>query len=74
MLTQSQRAYVRQGDWKLVSIERPFDERNFKLHNLNSDPGEAIDLSESNPEKRTSMIKIWREKRREYGIVLPEDL
>ena len=49
VLTQSQRAYVRQGDWKLVSIDRPFDERNFKLHNLKSDPGEAIDLSESNP-------------------------
>ncbi len=74
VLTQSQRAYVRQGDWKLVSIDRPFDERNFKLHNLKSDPGEAIDLSESNPEKRINLIKIWREKRREYGIVLPEDL
>jgi arylsulfatase A-like enzyme len=74
VLTQSQRAYVRQGDWKLISIERPFDERNFKLHNLKSDPGETIDLSESNPKKRTSMINIWREKRREYGIVLPEDL
>ncbi|MDG2089202.1 MAG: arylsulfatase [Arenicellaceae bacterium] len=74
VLTQSQRAFVRQGDWKLVSIERPFDERNFTLHNLKNDPGEVVDLSESNPEKRANMIKIWREKRREYGIVLPEDL
>lgn len=74
VFTQSQRALVRQGDWKLVSIEQPFDERNFTLHNLKNDPGEAVDLSESNPEKRANMIKIWREKRREYGIVLPEDL
>ena len=74
VFSQSQRAFVRQGDWKLVSIERPFDERNFTLHNLREDPGEATDLSQSHPEQRAAMIELWRERRREYGIILPEDL
>lgn len=69
-----QRAYVRQGNWKIVSIARPFDEGNFKLYNVNEDPGETTDLSQMNPEKRDAMISLWRNKRKEYGIILPEDL
>jgi arylsulfatase len=67
-------AYLRQGKWKLTSIENPFDESHFTLHNLEADPGETTDLSESNPEKREELIEIWRAQVDELGIILPLDL
>ena len=67
-------AFVRQGKWKLTNIERPFDEKNFTLHNIETDPGETTDLSGTNPEKRQELLEIWRTERKELGIVLPLDL
>jgi len=73
-LAYQQRAFVRQGNWKLMTLEQPFDERDFALYNLAEDPGEVIDLSRSNPRERNAMLALWREQRRKLGIVLPEDL
>ena len=69
-----QRAFVRQGDWKLMTLEQPFDERDFALYDIAADPGETIDLSRLNPRKRDEMIELWRQERRKLGIILPEDL
>ncbi len=49
-------------------------EDRFRLYNLEADPGETTDLSESYPEKRAELLEIWRQRRIELGIVLPEDL
>jgi arylsulfatase len=70
----NQRAYVRQGDWKLMTLERPFDERDFALYNLAEDPGESIDLSLANPRKFDELLQLWRTERKRLGIILPEDL
>ena len=74
VFTHRQYASVRQGDWKLLSLMQPFDERNFTLHNMAEDPGEAFDLSLSNPSKRAELLALWRAERLKLGIVLPEDL
>jgi arylsulfatase len=68
------RAYLRQGCWKITQLELPFDEANFALYDLSSDPGETIDLSHQQPEKRAELIELWRQERKELGIVLPQDL
>lgn len=68
------RAYLRQGDWKISTLEGPFDERDFELYDLASDPGETTDLSAEEPERYWELIELWRARRREYGIILPEDL
>jgi arylsulfatase A-like enzyme len=73
-MAYNQRAFVRQGDWKLLTLQQPFDERDFALYNLAEDPGESIDLSLSNPRKRAELIELWRVERRKLGITLPEDL
>ena len=67
------RAYVRQGKWKLVTLDRPFAESGFQLFDLGVDPGETNDLSEVEPERFTSMLELWREQREELGIVPLEE-
>ena len=68
------RAYLRQGDWKISNLDRPFSEDNFELFDLSADPGESVDVSAEEPEKFAELIGLWRTKRREMGIILPEDL
>ena len=67
-------AYIRQGDWKLMLLDPPFDESGFGLYNLAVDPGEIHDLSAEEPAKRAELIELWRARRVELGIVLPGDL
>ena len=53
---------IRQGDWKLHEY---FEDNGLELYNLKNDPGEANDLSKSNPEQREKLhakLKEWREQ------------
>jgi arylsulfatase len=68
------RAYLRQGKWKLVNVDRPFDEARMALFDLESDPGETNNLAESEPEKYQGLLELWRSERKARGIVLPQDL
>jgi len=74
VLSHRGNALVRQGPWKLTAIERVFNESNFALYNLDTDPGETTDLSEAEPEKYAALIEIWRQQRVELGVTLPQDL
>ncbi len=74
VIFNQQRAALRQGDWKLMTLERPFDERDFALYNLAEDPGESVDLARSNPRKYNELLELWRSERKRLGITLPEDL
>ena len=68
------RAYLRQGDWKISNLEPPFDESNFELFNLSTDPGETNNLAESHADKYEELLELWRDNRKELGIILPQDL
>ena len=74
ILSHEGRALVRQGKWKLSTLEPPFDEAEFGLFDLEADPGETNDLAGSNPEKYQELLELWNTERRNLGIVLPEDL
>jgi arylsulfatase len=67
-------AFLRQGKWKIVNLEPPFDESGFELFDLESDPGETTNLAPVQPERFARMIELWRATRKKLGIVLPEDL
>ncbi len=67
------RAFVRQGRWKLVSLEPPFSESKFELFDVAADPGETTDLAKSEPARFEEMIGLWRLERTKLGIVLPCD-
>lgn len=65
------RAFVRQGRWKLVTLEPPFDESKFELFDVVGDPGETTDLAASEPGRYREMLELWRSERSRLGIVLP---
>ena len=68
------RAYLRQGDWKISNLDRPFSEAGFELYELSTDPGETANLAIDEPEKLNELIELWRIERKKMGIILPEDL
>ena len=68
------RAYLRQGRWKISTLERPFDESKFELFDMVTDPQESTNLAEDEPEKFDELIGLWRVERKKLGIILPEDL
>jgi len=67
-------SFVRKGNWKMVQDDRPFDEDNFELYDLGSDPGEMTNLAADKPEIMETMTTLWQTQRSELGIVLPSDL
>lgn len=74
VLAHRGQAMARKGHWKIVTTFAPFDESKFQLYDLRSDPGETLDLRTEEPEIFSELLSIWREKRLEYGYILPRDL
>lgn len=68
------RMMIRKGHWKLTNLDSPFDESELELFNLETDPGEIHNLTESEKDKYEELLELWRVERRQLGIVLPEDL
>ena len=68
------RAFIRRGRWKLVNLEPPLVDSELELFDVQADPGETTDLSRAEPEVFAAMLELWREARRELGIVLESDV
>ena len=68
------RAYVRQGNWKLVNLDPPFDESKMELFDVKADPGETNNLAKVYPDRYQRMLNLWRIERKKLGIILPQDL
>ncbi|MDH3509128.1 MAG: arylsulfatase, partial [Gammaproteobacteria bacterium] len=67
------RAFIRQGDWKLVNLHPPFDETTYELFNLADDPGETTNLRNREPARFAALVELWHARRQELGILLPEN-
>ena len=74
ILSHRGRAFLRKDKWKIATTFGPFDEANFELYNVVSDPGETANLAIAEPEIYAELIGIWRKKRKEVGIIIPSDL
>lgn len=62
---------VRKGDWKLVNIERPFDEANFELYDLSTDRGEQNNVKELYPDVYRDLLNEWYFYRDEVKVRIP---
>ncbi|MBP1689615.1 MAG: sulfatase [Deltaproteobacteria bacterium] len=74
VLSHRGRAFLRQGRWKITQVESPFRESGFALYDLDADPGETRDLALEQPGKLAELLRLWRARRRQLGIILPDDL
>lgn len=65
---------VRQGDWKLLYLlKRAGGSERWELFNVREDPAELNDLSALNPDKLSSLLKLWDEYVRQNGVILSND-
>lgn len=62
---------VRQGEWKLRWLWKPYGKGEWELFNLNSDLAERHDLAISKPDKLTSMLKLWDDYVATNNVILP---
>jgi arylsulfatase len=62
------KAYIK-GKWKILRLAKPFGTGDWQLYNIETDPGEAIDLSQQFSAKRDSLISDWMQYAKENGVI-----
>jgi arylsulfatase len=62
--------WMRQGDFKAVSIPEPIGSGEWRLYNVVTDPGEANDLSKAMPDKLETLKAAWEQYAVDVGVVL----
>jgi len=63
---------IRQDDWKLLWLCKPFGTAQWQLFNLKVDPGETRDLASERPEIRDRLAKHWDEYVKTNNVILPD--
>jgi len=62
--------WMRQGDFKAVSVAPPYGTGTWYLYNLADDPGETRDLAKAQPEKLKKLQAAWDRYADDVGVVL----
>jgi arylsulfatase len=62
--------WMRQGDFKAVSVAPPYGTGTWHLYNLADDPGETYDLAKEQPEILKKLQAAWHRYARDVGVVL----
>jgi arylsulfatase len=61
---------IRQGDWKISWLYRPFGTEDWQLFNLADDPAEQYDLSDKYPKKKWKLVALWDEYVKRNGVII----
>ena len=64
--------WMRQGDFKAVSIPEPDGPGEWRLYNVVTGPGEANDLSTQMPDRLETLKAAWDQYAADVGVVLGE--
>ena len=62
--------WMRQGDFKAVSVAPPYGTGAWHLYNLADDPGETHDLAREEPELLKKLQSAWDHYAKDVGVVL----
>jgi arylsulfatase len=62
--------WMRQGDYKAVSVAPPYGEAKWHLYNLASDPGETSNLAKRQPERLKKLQAAWDRYAKDVGVVM----
>ena len=61
--------WMRQGDFKAVSVAPPYGAGTWHLYNLADDPGETRDLAKAQPETLKKLRAAWDRYSDDVGVV-----
>ena len=64
--------WMRKGDYKAVSVAKPYGADKWQLFNVGTDPGETRDLSDDRREILRELQQAWDEYADDVGVVLSE--
>ncbi len=64
--------WMRQGDYKAVSVAKPYGTGTWNLFNVAEDPGETRDLSDEMPDLLKDLQAAWDRYADEVGVVAAE--
>ena len=64
--------WMRQGDFKALSVPPPFGSGEWELYNVAADPGETRNLAKEKPETFERLISAWHQWADEVGVVLTD--
>ena len=62
--------WMRQGDFKAVSVAPPYGSGNWQLYNVVDDPGETRDLARDRPGTLKKLQTAWDRYAKDVGVVL----
>lgn len=62
--------WMRQGDFKAVSVAPPYGTGTWYLYNLVKDPGETHDLAKAQPATLKALQAAWERYAADVGVVL----
>lgn len=62
--------WMRQGDFKALSVAKPYGDANWCLYNVVDDPGETRDLAKEQPEKLKKLQAAWDSYAKDVDVVL----
>ncbi len=64
--------WMRQGNFKAVSVSAPYGPGTWHLYDLAVDPGETRDLAKEQPETLERLTAAWDRYADDVGVVLTE--
>ncbi len=62
--------WMRQGNFKAVSVAPPYESGGWQLYNVVDDPGETHDLAKERPEILKKLQAVWDRYAKDVGVVL----
>ncbi|MHC5024628.1 MAG: arylsulfatase [Planctomycetota bacterium] len=65
--------WMRQGDYKAISIAPPYGSGEWELFNVAIDPGETRDIADEHPDLLEKLQAAWDRYAEDVGVVLREE-
>lgn len=62
--------WMRQGAYKAIAVAPPYGTGQWRLFNVEEDPGETRDLAAEQPERLEQLVKAWENYAKDVGVVL----
>ena len=61
--------WIRQGPYKAVAVAPPYRTGEWRLFNVEKDPGETRDLAGEQPERLEELMEAWKRYAKDVGVV-----